>query len=326
MPPEISVVMINRNESAWLPAAADSVLAQTHPSFELVIVDDASSDRSPELISSLAARHTQIRPVLLRENAGISGARNRGIENASGKFIALIDSDDCYLPDTLRAMASAFRQVAELLPDTVMLATDAWLINEAGQRRGRYISPEYFESLHVGPPPAGVQSLDWPPQIEGCTIRQIPPPMWLLPSTWFFPKAVRTRFHEPYRIVDAPIFLARMAAEGRIAFLGLPLVDYRIRMSSVTNSKGSLNLRIRNATAESIRLGRLTDPLGPDEVPEPPWRQVASWTHGRNAKAAALNERKWKALTETVRAAIADPSGTFRRVVRSARSGALRNT
>jgi glycosyltransferase involved in cell wall biosynthesis len=282
--PTVSVIMINRNDSTWLPAAVDSVLAQKEISFELIIVDDASTDGSPYLISELANRDKRIRAVLLDTNVGISGARNRGIDKALGEFIALIDSDDLYLPTTLRDMNTAFKEAREKRQEVCFLATDAWLISENGKRFGRYITPNFWGKLMLDDSPK-----------------------WTLPSTWFFPKSIPVRFFEPYMVGEAPIFVERMAAYGAIAFQGDPLVEYRMRAKSVSNASGQRTLRGFNAANESIRLGRLENPLLPEEVPQPGWRQTAAWIHGRNAKAFAANGKWIMAMRETMIALIANP-------------------
>jgi glycosyltransferase involved in cell wall biosynthesis len=282
--PTVSVVMINRNDSAWLPAAVESVLATENVSFELIVVDDASNDSSPHLIVDYGRKDSRIHPLLLQTNVGISAARNRGIDKARGEFIALIDSDDLFLPHTLESMITAFDEARGMREDVCFLATDAWLISEQGRRFGRYITPNYWDRMVLDDPPK-----------------------WTLPSTWFFRKDTPVRFFEPYMVGEAPIFVERMAAHGAIAFCGKPLVEYRMRSKSVSNASGQRTLRGFNAANESIRQGRLDNPLLPEEVPLPGWRQTAAWIHGRNAKAYAANGRWIMAARETLIALVANP-------------------
>ncbi len=290
--PLFSVVMINRNDAPWIPGAVESVLTQKDVDFELIFVDDGSSDASPDVIRELARRDSRVMPVILSENVGISAARNRGIDAARGEFIALLDSDDRFLPDTLGSYHKNWIELSRAEPRMCMLATDAWLINEKGARFGRYFTTDHWGKV---------------------TTRDAP--RWLLPSTWMFPKAVPVRFHEPYRIVDAPIFIARMFAHGAVGFVGEPMMEYRLRSKSVSNSKGALNLRIRNATAVSIERGLLDNPLGPEDLPDPLWSQVAAWTHGRNAKALAANGRWFAAAWEGFLAFLARPFYSGRKIL-----------
>ncbi|WP_407372000.1 glycosyltransferase family 2 protein [Carnobacterium sp.] len=89
----ISVIMPVYNTSSSLGDAVKSVLQQSYPEFELILINDGSSDSSPEICDLLAKTDKRIK-VVHQENKGLSAARNKGIEVASGDFIAFIDSDD----------------------------------------------------------------------------------------------------------------------------------------------------------------------------------------------------------------------------------------
>lgn len=89
----ISVIMPVYNTSSTLGEAVKSVLQQRYPEFELILINDGSSDSSPEICDLLAKTDKRIK-VVHQENKGLSAARNKGIEVASGEFIAFIDSDD----------------------------------------------------------------------------------------------------------------------------------------------------------------------------------------------------------------------------------------
>lgn len=89
----ISVIMPVYNTSSTLGDAVKSVLQQRYPEFELILINDGSSDSSPEICELLAKTDKRIK-VIHQENKGLSAARNKGIEVASGDFLAFIDSDD----------------------------------------------------------------------------------------------------------------------------------------------------------------------------------------------------------------------------------------
>lgn len=91
----ISVILSTYNRVNTLPRAIDSVLTQTLQDFELIIVDDGSSDTTPELLRDYAKKDKRIR-VLTQSNQGLPTARNVGVAKASGRYIAFIDSDDAY--------------------------------------------------------------------------------------------------------------------------------------------------------------------------------------------------------------------------------------
>ncbi|MXP26051.1 glycosyltransferase [Altererythrobacter indicus] len=87
------------NVEAYIGQAIDSVLAQSFTDFELIIVDDGGNDRSMEIACSYDDPRIRI---VAQENRGLAGARNTGIATSRGKYIALLDSDDCFHPDKLR--------------------------------------------------------------------------------------------------------------------------------------------------------------------------------------------------------------------------------
>lgn len=90
---EISIIMTVFNVEKYLAKAIDSVLLQTFADFELILVDDGSSDRSGEICDEYQQRDKRIK-VIHQPNSGVSSARNTGLENAQGKFIGFVDSDD----------------------------------------------------------------------------------------------------------------------------------------------------------------------------------------------------------------------------------------
>lgn len=296
-PPLVSVVMINYNGMPWLDIAVQSILACRNVSFELVIVDDCSNDDSRDHIRRLTSSDPRVKLVFLDSNQGISGARNAGIGAAIGEFISIIDSDDRFLPDTIENQLKAFRKLSEEQPNLSMLMSDAWLINERGQRVGRYISRDWWGKLTA-----------------------VDPPLWTLPSTFFFRRDHAAKFHPGYRSADAPIFVRRMEALGPLGFIGEPLIEYRLRMSSVTNLSGARMLREMNASELSRQLDRLDDPVSAEEITEPNARTVAAWIHGRNAKNAAANGSPLTAATELLRASIAQPRVTWRKLVRASKT------
>lgn len=291
--PLVSVVIINYNAGKLLRHALDSVLAQTMEDIELIVVDDASKDDGPDVIHEYAARDPRVVPVISRVNRGISATRNAGIDLARGEYIALLDGDDCFLPETLERKYEHFLRIRETYPDLCLLASDAWLVNEQGQRGGRYFAAPYWGKDHV----------------ENC-------PWWSLPSTWFFPRHIPVRFHNPYRFADAPVFIHRMAAHGSIALVGEPLIDYRLRISSATNALAAKVVKELNAAAKSLDEGRLDNPIDVTSFPEPDWRQVAAWKYGRNAKAAMLNGCRLRAMKDLAVATLAEPAVTTRKLAR----------
>jgi glycosyltransferase involved in cell wall biosynthesis len=108
--PEISVVLATYDRVGLLPRAVASVLAQADVDFELVIVDDASSDGTPGFLATLADPRARV--ITAQTNLGPSGARNRGLEAARAPAVAFLDSDDCYRSGRLSVPLAALADPA----------------------------------------------------------------------------------------------------------------------------------------------------------------------------------------------------------------------
>src|SRR5437764_627301 len=99
--PCVSVIVIAYNGEAYLAQAIDSVLAQSFQDFELLVVDDGSSDRTRPIAEAFrAATRPRVRVLAHADggNRGMSAARNLGLSQARGEFIAFLDADDVWLP------------------------------------------------------------------------------------------------------------------------------------------------------------------------------------------------------------------------------------
>lgn len=98
---ELSIVIPVYNVAPYLPACLESVFGQTGFSFEVILVDDASTDNSGSICGEYARRYPQVRYIRHARNGGLSSARNTGLVAARGKYITFVDSDDFLAPDTL---------------------------------------------------------------------------------------------------------------------------------------------------------------------------------------------------------------------------------
>ncbi len=99
--PSVSIIMPVYNSRQYLTDAIDSILTQTFSDFELILVDDGSTDGSGALCDEIAKKDSRIL-VIHKENGGICSARNAGLNVAKGGYIAFCDNDDKYLPDLLK--------------------------------------------------------------------------------------------------------------------------------------------------------------------------------------------------------------------------------
>jgi glycosyltransferase involved in cell wall biosynthesis len=146
----ISVVMRTHNSQAFLVEAIESVLAQTYPDWELVISDDASTDRTLDIAELYAAKHERIR-LLTGQHLGPAENGNRCLRAASAPWVAVLDSDDVALPDRLERTLEA----ARANPDVVLWGGRAILIDRRNRRMRRAsVGPksmgEYERFVHEG--------------------------------------------------------------------------------------------------------------------------------------------------------------------------------
>lgn len=107
-PHGVSVIMPAWNSEKTIDFAISSVVAQTHQRWELIVIDDGSSDATRRIVREWEARDPRVKLLKNRENQGVSLARNRGVRHARYPFIAFLDSDDAWLPEKLEL------QLAEL--------------------------------------------------------------------------------------------------------------------------------------------------------------------------------------------------------------------
>ncbi len=126
--PLVSVLMAVYNGDRYLAQAIKSILQQTLTDFELIVVDDGSTDRSLEILKFYAAQDNRMR-VISRENQGIPRTRNQLLAESSAEFIAIMDADDVALPDRL-ARQIAFMQQH---PEVVCLGSAFELIDAKGR-------------------------------------------------------------------------------------------------------------------------------------------------------------------------------------------------
>lgn len=131
-PPLVSVVIPTYNRAALLSTTLDSVLAQSYPNIEIIVVDDGSTDNTPDIMQRYRDRVTYSR----KTNGGLASARNVGIELSRGEFIAIMDSDDLCLPQRIALQVACFRQI----PEIVLCSSDF----------SAFIGKRVIETSHIG--------------------------------------------------------------------------------------------------------------------------------------------------------------------------------
>ncbi|GGU12715.1 bifunctional glycosyltransferase family 2 protein/CDP-glycerol:glycerophosphate glycerophosphotransferase [Streptomyces coeruleorubidus] len=116
--PRFSVIVPAYQVQAYLHECLESVLSQSCPDLELIVVDDCSPDACGAIIDEFAARDARVHPVHLPENVGLGRARNAGVAHASGDYLLFLDSDDTLTPDALRSIADRLKETGD--PDVLV--------------------------------------------------------------------------------------------------------------------------------------------------------------------------------------------------------------
>lgn len=215
MPPRVTVLVVTCNDEPFVGPAIDSVLAQTYTDFAIVVVDDASTDRSREVAESYAARDPRIRVIANPTNLGAGPTRNRGLAVIASEYVAYLDGNDVCHPERLA------EQVAYLdaHPDVALVSAQATLIDITGRPIGAFSRP----TTDIG--------MRW------CRIFSSP----VIHSAATYRRAIvwdeLRGYEEQYRFGEDFDLWRRMAKHGHtLRNLPRTLVSYRIDPLSLTNT------------------------------------------------------------------------------------------
>ncbi|PSB52488.1 glycosyl transferase [filamentous cyanobacterium Phorm 6] len=210
--PQVSVIIPAYNGDRYIVQAVESVLAQTFTDYEIIVVDDGSTDETYQVLQPYFDR---IRYVY-QENRGVAAARNRGIQEAKGKFIAFLDQDDFFAPDKLAAQIALFHQQPSL-----GIVNSGWrLVNNQGETISDITPWLYFPKLDLE---------TW--------IVQMP----VLPSAMMFSRQwleLAGGFNSEFDSVDDSDLVLRLAVLGcEAAWLHQVTVSYRQHDQNVSIKK-----------------------------------------------------------------------------------------
>ncbi|HEY2860286.1 MAG TPA: glycosyltransferase family 2 protein [Terracidiphilus sp.] len=135
----VSVVVPTYNRGYCIGRTIDSVRAQSHADWELIVVDDGSTDNTAELIKSNYGHDPRVR-YLVQENAGVSAARNTGIRASKGDYVAFLDSDDVWKPWKLKVQLGCF----QVFPEAGMVWTDFAAVDQSN----RIVEERYLRKMY----------------------------------------------------------------------------------------------------------------------------------------------------------------------------------
>ncbi len=156
--PRISVIIPAYNAERTITSAIRSVQGQTEADFEIIVVDDASTDTTCALVQQLADEDRRVRLIRLPRNAGPGVARNEGVAVAAGEWIGLLDADDRYRPDRLRQLLNLADDTrADMAADNILLCPGGGppefepMFAPALMAADRLLSPARFVEGNIAP-------------------------------------------------------------------------------------------------------------------------------------------------------------------------------
>ena len=206
--PLVSVVIPMFNAEKYIESALDSVFNQTYTHLEVVIVDDGSSDESVEIVNNL---NSDIVRLIQQENSGPAAARNRGVKEASGQWIAFLDADDIWEVNKVEAQLAS-------------LGNAKW---------------GYCDSLFMGGPNDGRRDSELNAKHQGMVLQQLTCANFIGTSGVIIERAVFLQsggFDGALRSIQDWDLWLRIASEYEVSYCNQALVRYRVHSESTSRS------------------------------------------------------------------------------------------
>jgi glycosyltransferase involved in cell wall biosynthesis len=241
MTPAVSIILPTYDRARFLPEAFSSILAQTWTDWQLIVVDDGSTDDTREVVAHLASQCQGRVDYVHQANRGAAAARNTGLDRATGAYVAFFDSDDLWLPDYLARSVAAL----EANPDVdwvfgpcrmVDLASGRELESTTFRRHGK---PRRFLELRTESRTGDLQVIVDSRALEF----QIQQGMTCGPQNSVYRRRLfeRRRFVEELRVGEDQVFaISALADRRRLAYFLEPRVIYRVHNHN-SSLAGGLN-------------------------------------------------------------------------------------
>ncbi|MCR4847961.1 MAG: glycosyltransferase family 2 protein [Bacteroidales bacterium] len=222
---KFSIIIPLFNKSLYVEKAIQSVLLQTFTDYELIVIDDGSSDNSAEIALKAVDGHSSCR-VVKQENAGVSMARNNGVAVSQGNYLCFLDADDWWEPSFLDEMG----KLIEAYPDAGIYGTNYTIVNES-KRKTRIAPIGLDESFEKG-------------YINYCQVyaRTLAMPLWTgavcIPRPVFeemkgFPKGIK--------LGEDFLLWIHIALKHKVVFLNKPLAFYNQDVETANRGIGRLH-------------------------------------------------------------------------------------
>lgn len=205
----VSIVMPAFNASRFIAAAIESVLSQSHHDWELLVVDDCSTDNTLEIVRDYANTDDRIHILPLAINQGVTAARNHALANARGRYIAFLDSDDLWEPQKLS------QQLAFMKTAGVSICYSAYQrIDQNGVKLGKVVPP---------------LQTDYKNLLKGNVIGNL--------TGIYDAELLGKEMFQPYKHEDYVAWLALIKRAGHAAGIAQSLASYRVYAGSVSSNK-----------------------------------------------------------------------------------------
>ncbi len=248
--PTVSVIMPVYNARRYVRQAVTSITAQTGCHFELIVIDDGSTDGSTDILRGLAARDSRIW-LVSRPNTGYTTALNEALGLARGRYIARMDADDVALPGRLALQAAEL----DARPDLAALGSAIWIIDPAGRRVMDYRPPTQHVQIEAA-------------LLSGQAVINHPSVMMRASAV----RAVGGYDPQAEPSEDVDLFL-RLTGVGRLANLPERMLCYRLHPHSVSQTRSARQLETLRRVCERAARDRgvRSTFCGPGE-----WRPAAT--------------------------------------------------
>jgi glycosyltransferase involved in cell wall biosynthesis len=272
--PAVSVLLPTWNTLRFLPAAVESILAQEFADFELIVVDDGSTDGTADYLDAL--RDPRLRVLRMQSHVGVTAALNHGLAQCSGTYVARMDADDISEPNRFAEQVRFLDQN----PDVGVLGSARLLIDENGAIVGA--AGVMFDDL----------SIRW-----RCLLgNPLPHPTVMLRRDIFVRHDLR--YDEAYSSSQDYELWTRLLPLTRAHNLEAPLLRYRLRESSISTSRAAEQIAKHHRIARLANQRMLpTFPLNADEI-----ANLCGRYGGKNVRDPSMDplEEKWLRLLEAM--------------------------
>ncbi|WP_334340897.1 glycosyltransferase family 2 protein [Companilactobacillus sp. HBUAS56275] len=225
---KLSIIMTAYNVASYISSSIESVIAQTNRNFDLIIVDDCSSDQTQKIIRSYEKKYDWISVVCHEQNAGVSAARNTGLANADGNLVTFIDGDDWVEPDYVEHFLSKFEDY-----DVDMVTCGFFNEGENGKVKNKVSNRQ---TSIVGRDEAVKQIIKMTGTVMGYT--------WNKAYVRSIIADNNLRFQTDLDLMEDQVFNVEYATVARQFYLdNLPLYHYISRKDSITKRFAVENVR-----------------------------------------------------------------------------------